>query len=116
MKILQLRHNFLIDLNYDLLALLCKFLNYENKIEKFQNKNNLEDVIKVYNHYNLNSEKNNIDLKRNNLFLGKEFDYDYSVIDLIFLKVDGTKHMFFFHDSNDSDELGTKPLRGGGDV
>ena len=86
MKILQLRHNFLIDLNYDLLALLCKFLNYENKIEKFQNKNNLEDVIKVYNHYNLNSEKNNIDLKRNNLFLGKEFDYDYSVIDLIFLK------------------------------
>ena len=29
---------------------------------------------------------NNIDLKRNNLFLGKEFDYDYSVIDLIFLK------------------------------
>ena len=46
----------------------------------------LEDVIKVYNHYNLNSEKNNIDLKRNNLFLGKEFDYDYSVIDLIFLK------------------------------
>ena len=86
MKILQLRHNFLIDLNYDLLALLCKFLNYENKIEKFQNKNNLEDVIKVYNHYNLNSKKNNIDLKRNNLFIGKEFDYDYSVIDLIFLK------------------------------
>ena len=86
MKTIKLRHNFLIDLNYDLLALLCKFLNFENKIEKFQNKNDLEDVIKVYSHYNLNSEKDNINQKRNNLFLGKKFDYDYSVIDLIFLK------------------------------
>ena len=47
-KVLKLRHNFLIDLNYDLLTLFCQFLDFENKIEKFQNKNNLEDVIEVY--------------------------------------------------------------------
>ena len=85
-KVLELRHNFLIDLNYDLLALLYKFLNFENKIEKFQNKNDLKDVINTYSHYKLNSGQNNIDEKRNNLFVGKKFDYDYSVIDLIFLK------------------------------
>ena len=85
-KVLKLRHNFLIDLNYDLLTLLYKFLNFENKIQKFQNKYNLEDIIKVYNHYNSNIEKNNIEEERNNLFLGKKFDYSYSVIDLIFLK------------------------------
>ena len=85
-KVLKLRHNFLIDLNYDLLTLLYKFLNFEKKIQKFQNKYNLEDIIKVYNHYNSNIEKNNIEEERNNLFLGKKFDYSYSVIDLIFLK------------------------------
>ena len=85
-EVLKLRHNFLIDLNYDLLTLLYKFLNFENKIQKFQNKYNLEDIIKVYNHYNSNIEKNNIEEERNNLFLGKKFDYSYSVIDLIFLK------------------------------
>ena len=66
MEKIQVRHNFLIDLNYDLLALLCKFLNYENKIEKFQNKNNLKDVIEVYNHYNSFSKKEDVDQKRNN--------------------------------------------------
>ena len=76
----------MIDLNYDLLTLLYKFLNFEKKIQKFQNKYNLEDIIKVYNHYNSNIEKNNIEEERNNLFLGKKFDYSYSVIDLIFLK------------------------------
>lgn len=85
-KILKLRHNFLIDLNYDLLTLFCQFLDFENKIEKFQNKNNLEGVIEVYNHYNSFSKKEDVDQKRNNFFLGKKFDYDYSVIDLIFLK------------------------------
>ena len=85
-EVLKLRHNFLIDLNYDLLTLLYKFLNFENKIKKFQNKYNLGDIIKVYNHYNSNIEKNNIEEQRNNLFLGKKFDYSYSVIDLIFLK------------------------------
>ena len=85
-KVLKLRHNFLIDLNYDLLTLLYKFLNFEKKIQKFQNKYNLEDIIKVYNHYNSNIEKDNIEEERNNLFLGKKFDYSYSVIDLIFLK------------------------------
>ena len=85
-KVLKLRHNFLIDLNYDLLTLLYKFLNFEKKIKKFQNKYNLEDIIKVYNHYNSNIEKDNIEEERNNLFLGKKFDYSYSVIDLIFLK------------------------------
>ena len=85
-KVLKLRHNFLIDLNYDLLTLLCKFLNFENKIQKFQNKSNLGDIIKVYNHYNSNLALDNIEEERNNLFLGKKFDYGYSVIDLIFLK------------------------------
>ena len=85
-EVLKLRHNFLIDLNYDLLTLLYKFLNFEKKIQKFQNKYNLEDIIKVYNHYNSNIEKDNIEEERNNLFLGKKFDYSYSVIDLIFLK------------------------------
>ena len=85
-KVLKLRHNFLIDLNYDLLTLFCQFLGFENKIEKFQNKNNLEHVLEVYDHYNSFSKKEDVDQKRNNFFLGKKFDYDYSVIDLIFLK------------------------------
>ena len=85
-KVLKLRHNFLIDLNYDLLTLFCQFLGFENKIEKFHNNNNLEHALDEYDHYNSFSKKEYVDQKRNNFFLGKKFDYDYSVIDLIFLK------------------------------
>ena len=36
---IKLRHNFLIDLNCDLLTLFCNFLNFENKIFESDNKN-----------------------------------------------------------------------------
>ena len=36
---IKLRHNFLIDLNCDLLTLFCNLLNFENKIFESDNKN-----------------------------------------------------------------------------
>ena len=85
-NVLRRRHNYLVDLNYDLLTHLLKVLNYENKIKIIEDDN--DKII------DLRSKRidfpighvNNINKIRDDFFLGKNFDYRYSVIDLLFLK------------------------------
>ena len=83
---IKLRHNFLIDLNCDLLTLFYDLLNFENKIFKFDSKNqkNLQKTLKKSKNIKISS----LSIKefRNNFFLGKKFDYPVSVLDLLFLK------------------------------
>ena len=80
------RHNFIIDLNYDLLTLFNKILNFENSIHKISEKwiKNKENKDYKLNHNNIDNKKNK-DI-RDNLFNGKKFDYNISIIDLLFMK------------------------------
>ncbi|MEC7878531.1 MAG: WbqC family protein [Bacteroidota bacterium] len=83
---IKLRHNFLIDLNCDLLTLFCDLLNFENKIFKYDSKNqkNFQKTVKKSKNIKISSFA--IKEFRNNFFLGKKFDYPVSVLDLLFLK------------------------------
>ena len=95
MEKIQVRHNFLIDLNYDLLTLIIKLLNFKNKIveydvnklknNKYQSEGILNDILP--------NDKNK--KWKKNEFLGKKFDYKLSVIDLLFLK--GPESGFFIN-------------------
>ena len=92
---IKVRQNFLIDLNYDLLTLLIKLLNFENKIIESSSinlKNNKNESASTRKNNFLDENNNKF---RKNLFLGKKFDYKVSVIDLLFLK--GPESGFFIN-------------------
>tara|TARA_B100000614_G_scaffold63608_1_gene56359 strand:+ start:1109 stop:1702 length:594 start_codon:yes stop_codon:yes gene_type:complete len=92
---IKVRHNFLIDLNYDLLTLFIKLLNFKNKIvesDAINLKNNNYRAEEMYNDKLFNK---NVKEYRKNLFLGKKFDYKLSVIDLLFVK--GPESGFFIN-------------------
>ena len=92
---IKVRHNFLIDLNNDLLTLFIKLLNFKNKIvesDAINLKNNKYQAEEMYNDKLFNK---NVKEYRKNLFLGKKFDYKLSVIDLLFVK--GPESGFFIN-------------------
>ena len=92
---IKVRQNFLIDLNYDLLTLFIKLLNFENKIIESSSinlKNNKNESASTRKNNFLDEHNNKF---KKNLFLGKKFDYKVSVIDLLFLK--GPESGFFIN-------------------
>lgn len=92
---IKVRHNFLIDLNNDLLTLFINLLNFKNKIiesDAINLKNNKYKAEEMHNDKLFNS---NYKEYRKNLFLGKKFDYKLSVIDLLFFK--GPESGFFIN-------------------
>ena len=80
------RHNFLIDLNHDLLTLLHKFLNFQTQIRVINSKTINYDKLNRNERSYFDNKKQNIKDIRENFFYGKVFDYEISVIDLLFLK------------------------------
>ena len=89
-KSLKSRHIFLFDLNYDLLTLLFKFLNFENRIIKKENiiynELKFDDGTHLCDH--ISNEKlfiNSKNISYNNNF-GKNFDMNISILDLLFVK------------------------------
>ena len=85
-NVLKRRHNYLIDLNYDLLTHLLKILNYDNKIRIIEDDNSKIIDLRSRKIEFLNQQANDINQIRDDFFLGKNFDYSYSVIDLLFLR------------------------------
>ena len=83
---IKTRHNFLVDLNHDLLTLIHKFLNFKRPIRVNNTKTTNNDKINRNDRSYINNKKQNIKDIRENFFHGKVFDYDISVIDLLFLK------------------------------
>ena len=83
---IKTRHNFLVDLNHDLLTLIHKFLNFQTTICVKNTKTTNNDKINRNERSYINNKKQNIKDIRENFFHGKVFDYDISVIDLLFLK------------------------------
>lgn len=92
---IKVRQNFLIDLNYDLLTLFIKLLNFENKIIDSSSINLKKDKNESASTWNNNFHDEDNNKSRKNLFLGKKFDYKVSVIDLLFLK--GPESGFFIN-------------------
>ena len=85
-NVLKRRHNYLIDLNYDLLTHLLKILNYDNKIRIIEDDNSKIIDLRSRKIQFPNQLSNDINRIRDDFFLGKNFDYSYSVIDLLFLR------------------------------
>ena len=85
-NVLKRRHNYLIDINYDLLTHLLKILNYDNKIRIIEDDNSKIIDLRSKKIEFLNQQANDINQIRDDFFLGKNFDYSYSVIDLLFLR------------------------------
>ena len=85
-NVLKRRHNYLIDLNYDLLTYLLKILNYDNKIRIIKDDNSKIIDLRSRKIEFLNHQANDINQIRDDFFLGKNFDYRLSVIDLLFLR------------------------------
>ena len=85
-NVLKRRHNYLIDLNYDLLTHLLKILNYDNKIRIIEDDNSEIIDLRSKKIEFPNEQANDINKIRDDFFLGKNFDYRYSVIDLLFLR------------------------------
>ena len=85
-NVLKRRHNYLIDLNYDLLTHLLKILNYDNKIRIIEDDNSKIIDLRSKKIEFSNGQANDINKIRDDFFLGKNFDYRYSVIDLLFLR------------------------------
>ena len=69
------RHNFLIDLNYDLLTLLHKFLNFQTQIRVINSKTTNYDKLNRNERSYFDNKKQNIIDIRENFFCGKVFDY-----------------------------------------
>jgi hypothetical protein len=85
-NLIKRRHNYLVDLNYDLLTYLLKVLNYDNKIRISEYDNSeIIDLRAIKTKFS-NHQVNDVNQIRDNFFLGKNFDYNISVIDLLFLK------------------------------
>jgi hypothetical protein len=89
-KCLKSRHIFLFDLNYDLLTLLFKFLNFDNKIKKINgivhNGLNFNDGRHLCNPVNDEKLFNNTKKTSYNNNFGKNFDMNISILDLLFVK------------------------------
>ena len=85
-NVLKRRHNYLIDLNYDLLTHLLKILNYDNKIRIIEDDNSKTIDLRSRKIEFPNQQANDINQIRDDFFLGKNFDYNFSVIDLLFLR------------------------------
>ncbi len=83
---IKTRHNFLVDLNHDLLTLIHKFLNFQTPIRLNNTKTINNDKINRNERSCFDNKKLNIKDIRENFFRGKVFDYDICVIDLLFLK------------------------------
>jgi len=95
-QVLKLRHIFLFDLNYDLLTLFLKLLNFENNFRKEKelilNGLKFDDLTHLS---NINND-NEIILTSNKIYynnnLGKNFDTNVSILDLLFTKGPETKY------------------------
>ncbi len=85
-EIFKIRHNFLVDLNCDLLTLIFRFLDFNISLERLESKNQRNQPVLINFSYNKKDNIEIVEKKRDNFFLGKKFDYSYSIIDLIFLK------------------------------
>ena len=85
-NVIKRRHNYLIDLNYDLLTHLLKILNYDYKIKIIEDDNSEIIYLRSKKIELSNNQANDINLIRDDFFLGKNFDYKFSVIDLLFLR------------------------------
>ena len=85
-NVLKRRHNYLIDLNYDLLTHLLKILNYDNKTRIIEDDNSKTIDLRSRKIEFPNQQANDINQIRDDFFLGKNFDYNFSVIDLLFLR------------------------------
>jgi hypothetical protein len=68
------------------LTYLLKVLNYDNKIRISEYDNSeIIDLRAIKTKFS-NHQVNDVNQIRDNFFLGKNFDYNISVIDLLFLK------------------------------
>ena len=95
-QVLKLRHIFLFDLNYDLLTLFFKLLNFENNFRKEKelilNGFKFDDLTHLS---NINND-NEIILTSNKIYynnnFGKNFDTNVSILDLLFMKGPETRY------------------------
>ena len=95
-KVLKLRHICLFDLNYDLLTLFFKLLNFENNFRKEKllilNGLKFDDLT----HLSRINNDNEINLTSNkiyyNNYFGKNFDTNVSILDLLFMKGPETRY------------------------
>ena len=85
-NILKLNHTFLIDLNYDLLSLFLDLLNFDKKLSKTSSGDSLRNKNTIIHSETSLPSARNVKLMRNDFFLGKNFDYELSIVDLLFLK------------------------------
>ena len=85
---LNMRHNFLIDLNHDLLTLICKFLDLKKKIryvdEKRLNSCDFDDYRNIVNPKSSYSSRKIFDPYQYTHVFGKDFVPNLSIIDLLF--------------------------------
>ena len=83
-----MRHNFLIDLNHDLLTLICKFLDLKKKIryidEKSLNSYDFEDYRNIVNPKLSYSSRKIFHPHQYIHVFGKDFVPNLSIIDLLF--------------------------------
>ena len=95
-QVLKLRHIFLFDLNYDLLTLFFKLLNFENNFRKEKelilNGFKFDDLT----HLSRINNDNEIILTSNKIYynnnFGKNFDTNVSILDLLFMKGPETRY------------------------
>ncbi len=85
---LNKRHNFLIDLNHDLLTLICKFLNLKKSFEYIDEKSlkcyGFDDFRKIVNpKFECSSRKIYNPYRYKHVF-GKDFVPNLSIMDLLF--------------------------------
>tara|TARA_Y100000992_G_C21262705_1_gene492173 strand:- start:469 stop:1161 length:693 start_codon:yes stop_codon:yes gene_type:complete len=85
-QVLNLNHTFLVDLNYDLLSLFLDLLNFDQKLSKTTSVNSFNYKNTIFNDETSLSSIKEVDIMRKDFFLGKNFDYKLSIVDLLFLK------------------------------
>ena len=85
-QVLNLNHTFLVDLNYDLLSLFLDLLNFDQKLSKTTSVNSFNYKNTIFNDETSLSSIKEVDIMRKDFFLGKNFDYRISIVDLLFLK------------------------------
>lgn len=92
-NILNRNHTYLVDLNYDLLSLFLDLLNFDQKLSKTPLADSFSNKNTIFNAETSLSSTNDVHIMRKEFFLGKNFDYKLSVLDLLFLK--GPESGFF---------------------